>query len=405
MAPRYQNGLNLDSYNTWEFTRWLLEFATQVLGWTLYDDDGDAGWTSTVAAASDVATHASDPSILDFSGAAHTLTSSDEGRICTMLGNAGWTAGEKETIGMYRIVRVDTTTQYAYLDIKRGVHEDGLPLSKSSVSYRLWSLADGNVPGASAWAVIRSQYSHTPAEPNMDVKIDAASTNYQFPDVSIGPFGTWDSGGNAWTGSRNTSGFAPHANPERYHNVFAYGDETNNNHFVVAIRGRERNELNTYYIGQITPTAGTGTDTNPGIVGAGIAGYNGMALGAANNGTIDYSSGADGGWRWMAYNSGGNDVEIKAKAMVPTQLQGNGGNWLNRPYAWSEWSKRVYRIEILLVSQTASHFEARGFLQSMWACGRIQSLTPFGSSLEYLHVNCGIAIPWNGSKTHVQWNN
>jgi hypothetical protein len=394
---RYQNGLLIDTPCGHAFSRWLVEFATQVLGWALYDDD-DAGWTSVVDSGADLAT-TTNADELDFSGAAHTLVAGDAGRYVTMLGNAGWSAAEKEMIGVYKILWVNTTAQIAHVDIKRGIHENGLPLSKSSITYRLWHPGDGDIPGNTKFAILRTQYLHTPAEPNLDVKVESAAVNTQQPFVAIGPFGTWDNVGHAWVGSRNTTDRQPWASGSTKLRVWAFGDETDNDHFVVMVYDMINNEIIAYSLGAITPTAGTGTDTNPGIILTGNNPHNSQAWGLSAPGNIP--SGA----RWMAYNSGADDVETTGYLMGPSAMVGIGVHFFTGNRLYSQWSRNIYRIEPMLQGRTASHMEARGVPKSLWLSGLYQALTPFGASPYYLHFNGGLSIPWNGSKVHVQWNN
>jgi len=398
---RFQNGLHFGpSYakSGKQLSRWMFEFATQILGWDGYDDN-DVGWTSVQGSGVDAATHVSDPSILDFSGSAYTLTAANVGSIVTMLGNAGWSDSEKETIGMYKIIYVDAATEYAYLDIKRGVHEDGLPLGKSSVGWRIWD--DTDTPATGTWGVIRSQYLHAPAEPNMDVLITEGNGDDDNPFVAIGPFGTWDGVGNSWADSRNTTNRTPYTSGSTDRYIFAYGDETDNDHFVVGVYDRTMNRLVLYYIGAIDPTAGTLTDTNPGVIVAGSNSDDEPALGNGNDSDIDI------GGRMMAYNGGGNDVEIAPTYLiVPSVCPRDANSIFDNNLMWSSWSGSRYRIEIMLQSQTAGHMEARGVLKSLWMGGGLYSnLIPFGTTPDFfLHLNGGLSMPWNGSEVHVQWN-
>lgn len=396
---RFQNGLRLSKSAGHQFSRWMCEFATQVLGWTIHDINSVAGWTSTQSAAADAATHASNAAILDFSGAAYTLTSADTGRIVTMLGNAGWSAAEKERIGMYEIIWVDASAEHAYLDIKRGVHENGLPLNKTNVSYRIWDTLSGDLPGNGSYAVIKTPYLNTPVIPDMHVYLSAGGHDGIVPGLAIGPFEGWDSAAHAWKDSRNTgSAIRPDAGSKWSMQVWAFGDETNNDHFTVLVRDVATGNLWLYYVGAITPTAGTTIDTNPGIVWTGWSlrtypwGYN-------NQSNIDEQA------RWMAYNSGGNDVAVAGYMMGPSIILDQNVNLFDGNRLWSQWSRGVYRIEPMLQCRTAGHMETRGTPKNLWIGGHYQGLTPFGTSLEYLHVQSGYMIPWNGSKVHVQWDN
>lgn len=390
---RYQNGLYIETNPGYVFCRWLVEWATQVLGWTLHDNN-NAGWSSVAGSGADAAT-TTNANELDFSGSAYTLTSGDVGSYVTMLGNVGWSAAEKETIGIYRIIRVDAAAEIAYLDIKRGVHENGLPLSKSGVSFRIWSPST-HYPTNGTWAVLRTAYTHTPAEPNMDFHI---TSNTSYGAVVMGPFGTWNSTSHAWDDSRNTVSYNwGYGTAAR--NVWAFGDESNKDNLTVVARAANDNRASYLYLGAITPTAGTTIDTNPGVILAGYNDYVALPTWGYNaQGTFR------SGGRWMAYNSGGNDVSVTGYPMGPGIATGVGDNLYYRNREWSQWSRSIYRIEIMLQCRTASHFEVRGVPQNVWFSNFYEAATPFGTSLEYLHTKGGVSIPWNGSKVHVQWTN
>jgi hypothetical protein len=390
---RYQNGLDISTNQGYVFCRWLVEWATQVLGWTLHDNN-NAGWTSVAGSGADAET-TTNPDELSFSGSAYTLTAADVGCYVTMLGNVGWSAAEKETIGIYKIIRVDATAEIAYLDIKRGVHESGLPLSKSGVSFRIWSPST-DYPANGTWAVLRTAYLHTPAEPNMDFHI---TSNTSYGAVVMGPFGTWNSTSHAWNDSRNTVSYNWGLGTLT-RNIWAFGDETDNDHLIVAAKASD-NKVNYLYLGAITPTAGTATDTNPGVIWAGYNDYVIYPTWGQSPAQGTFRSGC----RWMAYNSGANDVSVTGYPMGPAVINTVNDHlyYVNR--AWSQWSRSIYRIEPMLQCKTAGHFETRGVPKNIWLSGFYEAATPFGASLEYLHTKGGVSIPWNGSKVHVQWAN
>jgi len=392
---RFQNGLSIDTIEGHTFSRWLVEFSTQVLGWTLYDNN-DAGWSSTYAAAADIATTLN-PDELDFSGAVYALTTADAGRYITMLGNAGWSDSEKETIGIYRVTWVDVVAQIAHMDILRGVHEDGFPLSKAAISYRLWDSTASYVPANNTWAVVRTPYLHVPAEPNMDFKITAYSSNGYLPYVSVGPFGTWNNATHAWNDARNTANRQGSADTGDI-NIWAYGEDDN---LMVCITNMAANKFIVYHLGAIDPTAGTAVDTNPGIICAGYCYFNWPAFGNETYNALT------NGCRWMAYNAGGNNVAVTGYIMSPSYTAaGSTSSVLSKVRSYSQWSKGLYRFQLMLQSRTAGHMETRGVLKNIWASAYYQGLMPFGTTPDFfLHITCGLTIPWNGSKVHVQLNN
>jgi len=229
----------------------------------------------------------------------------------------------------------------------------------------------------------------------MDFHITSNSTHGA---VVMGPFGTWNSTSHAWDDSRNTTSYTWGLTAATRH-VWAFGDETDNDHLIVVTK-RDDNDASYLYLGAITPTAGTATDTNPGIVWAGYNDYaHLLAWGYGAQGTFR------SGCRWMAYNSGANDVSVVAYPMGPSHISAVNENLYYNDRAWSQWSRSIYRIEPMLQCRTAGHFEARGVPKNIWFSGFYLPATPFGSSLEYLHTKSGVTISWNGSKVHVQWDN
>lgn len=391
----YQNGLYLTNGRATDgghlLARWLHEFMVYILGWTAVQND-DANYTAVSGSGSSGAT-TTNPDEFDLSSDAYTVTTADQDRYITIT---GFTAGNAVYNGIYRILRVDTTAEILYLDIKRGVHENGLPASLTGISFRIW---DPSLhPANSKYAVVRTAYTHTPTEPNFDFRILTNTVTHYAPKGALGPFGTWSTG--AWSDSRNTADRDFETTATHYGSyIWAWGDDT---HCVVGWRCDEYNstELQFLHLGEITPAAGTGTDTNPAV----------MWLGSSTVEAIGPGSGAQlpDTCYMMAYAGGSNNVEVAAYLLAPTNVVGAAGtdHLFMQSRSRSEWSRNLYRTDIMVQSRTASHREMRGTLQNTWFTSpKYPFVTPFGSSKEYLHLAAGIVIPWNGSKTHVQWDN
>jgi hypothetical protein len=394
----YQNGLLIKGsdayYGGYVFTRWLFEWLTQVVGWTSHDHNSSK-WTDVEASGS---------------GGTQGLTTADSARVNMASSGRSWTVadtGKYLTVtalttvvrnGVYRIADVEPSN-ILVLAIKQGVHENGFPNSES-FDWRLWNGNASNYIPDGDWAVVRGAYSHTPTEPNFDIKIMANTTYHGLPTVGIGPFGTWNNGTHAWSDARNTSQRMPGAEsaPPAYH-VWAYATD---DHAVIAywsVNPSGNKWPHFMYLGEIT-VCDTVVDTNPGVVLAGginIADstYWQKALGADHYGTI-----ADG-LLWMIDVP---TVEVAGSLQVPSILPRNDYHIYDLPYRRvSSWSRRIYRIEIAVESVVTGHMENRGILKDVWSGGRyVQRVTPFGTNKEYLNTFGGLSIPWNGSKVHVQ---
>jgi len=397
---RFQNGLYISHATNTGLTvsRWFVEFTTQILGWTLHDSN-DAGYASTIADASDISTTANSNE-LDFSTAAYSPTLADIGRYVTMLGNAGWSDSEKEKIGIYRIINVDEVTEIVYVDILRGVHEDGLPSYPGAynIHYRLWDSTATYVPAINKYAVVRTPYLHGPAEPNMDIYIQSNAAAGGHPYIAIGPFGTWNSATHVWNDTRNTTPilYATSTALTTPH-IWAVGDD---DYCVMILKNNTASEpLSLYYVGAIEPTAGTTIDTNPGVIIAGYTQIGYCSFGQPNGNTI-YE-----GARWMAYNGGTNNVSVSGGPMVPQYIVGDSNLAFSVNRTFSQWSGNIYRVEIMLRSTAIANMETRGITKGLWMCNRYTPLTSFGTDPNFfLHTNGGVAIKWNGSKAHVQWS-
>lgn len=390
----YQNGLLLTSAFATNggrvVARWIYEFVVYVLGWTAFDSS-DANFYATSGTGSAGATTANADEF-DLSGDPYTVTSADQFRYITIT---GFTAGNAVYNGIYRILWVDAASEILHLDIKRGVHEDGLPASLTGISWRIW--APGTQPAGNAWAIFETAYTGTPTEPNLHFRVVSPATAHYPGTTAIGPFGTWNATTHAWSDSRNTADKSMDSTETHYGAyVWACGDDTTFT-FGYKCSSYNQTELHFCHVGEFTPLAAT--DTNPGVLIWGSS-YNFVpAMGPG-------SPSLNNDVRFMAYNGGGNDVAIAGFIAGPCVPANGTEHLFLRNRNWSQWSRRMYRTDVLLISQTASHREVRGTLKNVWFTGpRNTWVTPFGASLEYLHLGAGMVIPWNGSKTHVQWDN
>lgn len=410
MANKFQNGLLLSTSISGRgghlFSRWLVEWLTQVVGWTLRDEDPtDSSWTDVEASGSGDGATTANADQVDMSGSSKTdWDSDDRGKYVTITGITG-TDAEVEKNGIYRILDV-LAGNVLVLDIKRGVHEDGLPNGKS-FSWRLWDGTAPYIPDPSKFAVVRAAYSHTPSEPNLDIRLLTTATGgaYSgFPSIAIGPFGTWDNGTHDWDDDRNTSQKNPVTTGastivDTY--VWAFGTD---DHAVICYWNHTNNIPNFIYLGELA-VDDTSVDTNPGVF---VYGGAGSATSTVWPNMMGYGNGGqleDAGRGMSALPD--DDTEVTYYLQVPSiaadvneHVLGSGSQRV------SSWSRYLYRIEIELECRTSGHMEHRGELKNCWMTSKAnQNLMSFGDGPApdfYLHLFGGFAVTWNGSSIHVQ---
>jgi hypothetical protein len=398
----YQNGLYLTDPTGsvpagFVLSRWLFEWLTQVVGWTAHDTQ-NSRWTDVIASGTGATAGATtaDSTKVDMSSSGRSWTSADIGKYITVT---GLTTTLRD--GVYRIKYVEPS-DIVVLDTKRGVHEDGLPNSET-FDWRLWDYTTTYTPGNEEWAVVRGAYSHTPAEPNFDVRIEADSSEAGVPNVAIGPFGTWNNSTHAWSDSRNTTQLTTDSGSEVGEYVWAYAD---GNHAIVFYGSFYSTTIllapRILYFGEVT-VPDTTADPNPGII---IQAYRGASQSDQRQLWRTFIGIDNSRSRWMS-KLPANNTEVQGFFQTPTQ-QADSGQWWelmqgsNRQY--TEWSKGIYRIDIQCECRTAGHMEQRGILKDLWCSGaNLQPAMPFGASHEFINLCGGFSMPWNGSRSHVQF--
>jgi len=401
---RFQNGLYLESpsetLGNAAVCRWLYEFATQICGWAAYDNN-DAKWTAVNGSGVSGASVVGAVDRFEVTGDAYNFVhATDAGRYLTITGMTG---ANRFRNGIYRILSV-ISSKVVVLDIKRGVHEEGIPLAQSGLTWRLWTgiVAGVTLPAASTWAVMRGAY--RVASGNFDILLTAGLAGYLEPQFTLSPYATWDAGANAWAagppGPTTQSVTFTVGYTQKISRVWAVGDQN-----VIMVSWIPTNPgygqfVHHFYLGEITPNY-PAVDPKPSIIAYGGSNNIDAVIGAGATGQTGGSLWTLGGGRMLAADQ---LTSLPVYLSIPTCLATDGTNrlagLLNR---WSARTKKFYRHEVTALSIAASNNEWRGRLIGLQACGAANvRAMPFGASLEYLHTFGGIVFPWNGSKSHVQ---
>ena len=173
MADRFQNGLLLTAITGAQggrtFQRWLVEFATQICGWTLTDQDTGTRYNNTKGTGVNANSVAGQPQQLDITRDAYNFAVGvDEGRYLTVT---GMPAGFEDRNGIYRIGEV-VSAKIVNLEIRFSVHDAGIPHPSGAMTWRLWSNDASDVPAYAGtdYAVIQGTGNQGGAY-NFDVRI------------------------------------------------------------------------------------------------------------------------------------------------------------------------------------------------------------------------------------------
>lgn len=402
----YQNGLYLADDSTYNnlyggkvFCRWLYEWLTQVVGWTAHDENV-SNWTDVEASglAGTQGVTTADAARVDMSASGRSWTAADKDKYLTVTGLSDSTLD-----GVYRIASVEAS-DIVVLDILHGVHETGLP-DGDSFDWRLWEGRSAYYPTLNDWAVVRSAYSHTPAEPSFDIKL--VSDYGYLPSVGIGPFGTWDNSAHAWSDDRNTTQKGPNSYLANDHSfqVFAYADT---NHAIICMWSQNYSVSSSarfypcfMYLGEITVPSTT-DDPNPGVVVNGGMNYFPRSYWEENVVGADAGHAIYNSALWLSKLPANNTV-VQGYLQIPDVRVGGTWNSLKQKQSlmYSQ-ARHLPRIEVGLDCRVSGHMEYRGLMQNVWTS--LQGLplnTAFGVNREYLHLLGGLSIPWNGSHSHV----
>lgn len=400
MADRFQNALLLTPASGAQcgrtFSRWLVEFATQICGWTLIDDDGGAGspndYDRTIATGATGQSVAATPQrFQDSTGT--PFASAQDGDYLTIT---GMPAGFEDRNGIYRIVTVIDDNNVD-LDIRFSVHDAGIPHPSTNLSWRLWRAAATYVPGSAGteWAVIQGTGIQQAATYNFQVRILQQTGDSHFPRFEVGPFANWNTGTNSWDSANTAVYDSWYASSVDNCRIWAAGDS---DRIVVAIRQLDNTVAwNFLYIGEFDAFYDETIDPNPVLVWHGNntssdlidlfgAGYNTGTTFATGGRMV----GADNATTVTAYASFFN-----------TGPTGNGQWRRGLKRRWNMRTRRIYRQAWIVESRTTGLQEYRGALRRCWISP--QNLVrgrPFGRNAEFLHTVGGATIPWNGSGQH-----
>ena len=398
MADRFQNGLLLAPATAVQcgrtFSRWLVEFATQICGWTLIDvNAGTGSYVATKAIGTTGASVLAQPQRLtDATGTPFATALAGDYLTIT----SGMPPGFEDRHGIYRIARVIDDNNVE-LDIYYSVHDAGIPHPATGLNWRLWRADAASVPQgvATSWAVIQGTGVQQAATYNFQARILQQTGESHFPQFEVGPFANWNPATNVWDSPATTAFEQWYTSSVDYCRVWAVGDS---DRIVVSIRMLD----NTYswsfmHLGEIDAFYDETIDPNPVVLWTGSSGSGDVdnLLGVANGGTTLLS----GGGRMI-----GADDATTVVSYANMFCTGTSGNepWVRgRQRRRSMRTRRTYRQSWVVESRTTALQEHRGKLRRCWICpDALLRAKAFGRNGEYLHIQGGVAIPWNGSGVH-----
>jgi len=400
MADRFQNGLLLRSATASQcgrtFSRWLVEFAVQICGWTLPENSAGAGsYTNDLVSGSTGVSVTGEPQqFRDLTGTPFSGVSANN--YITIFG--GMPTGFEDRHGIYRIANVIDDNNIE-LDIRHSVHDAGIPDPATSMDWKIWRANAADVPGSAGteWALLQGTGTQGGAY-NFHVQVKQQATDAHFPQFQIGPFATFSGG--VWTDGRNTTAFESWVASNLTDNsrIYACGDS---DRIIVAVRQMDNSLCwNFLYIGEMDAFYDNSVDPNP------------VMLWCGNNSTSDVTelfgrqkSGSSTFWnsgRGLAANDT-TTLSYLASYFQVSPGTGNLGWTTGTQRRWSARSSRIYRQSLIAESQTSGNMEMRGSLRGVWlGNNHLNRGTPFGRNSEFLHVVGGLIIPWNGSGVHEQ---
>jgi hypothetical protein len=399
MSDFFANGLRLTAPTASQcgqtFSRWLVEWLTQVVGWTLLDAPVGTAWSNYVSQDTTGDGVSGYPERFSIGASSYSFTSSDVGAYLTVV---GFSTRFSKRAGIYRIVRlIDSKT--VELDIKFSVHEDGIPASATGLLWKLWRPTTTYTPTSGDIAVLAGQGT-TGSPYAFHLHISVRSSNSYFPEFRMSPFASWNPTTHTWLDSKYTSALGIDdwnnslVNTDSVR-VWAAGDTDR-----VVILMRVEDDYFAWhfmYLGEINPKFAA-TDPKPCILWAGSNQGNSTA-GYDNNTLFGYglSSSAYNGGRWLAADDTTTVTGYATLAHCPSSAD---ANWIaDSRRVWNEATRNRYRQAIICESRTSGAMELRGTLRRVWLTARdAPRLIITGINGEYLHVLGGVLIPWNNSK-------
>jgi hypothetical protein len=401
MADRFVNGLKLTAPASAQcgrtFSRWLVEWLTQVCGWTVVDEVS-GNWTNVIASGAAGESVSSLPNQFDI-GSGYSFTSADIGRYLTITGFSGRFASRN---GIYYIRRIISSTAVE-LAMEESVHEDGFPPGIPGLSWRLWSSEASYVPTA-ADVIVLGGTGTTGSGYTFHLHINVRSTNSYFPEFRISPFGSWSAGSHSWSDLRYTSALGI----DNWNNslistdvcrVWAVGDS---DRAVIMIRTEDNYYAwHMIYLGEIDSFFPT-DDPKPCILWAGS--NRGQTTPAADNITLvgyGADSNINGRGLWLSYDE---LTSVTGYLAFPHSPYSSDGNWVSEEYRrFGQGSRSNFLLPLACECRTSGFMEIRGLLRRFWVTGRNHLReTPFGEYSAYLHVIGGLTFPWINTKTWYQ---
>ena len=463
--------------------RYIFEFLTQVAGWDVVDAP-DAGWTAVKSSGSDGAT---DATLTDrFISASASFVREDVGSLLTITGIA---SPNEEKNGIYEITEYVSPTT-VILNIKLGVHSDGLPTGLSGLNWRLWRTdsTTAYVPGYSQTAVVAGE-GKTGAGLNdatgtgdsfslagTTITFTDAGATFQDSDVgksmiiegattpgnngtfvitsrisatqityenasgateafagtwkirykfhlrftthstsagdpsylgtsAISPWPTWNSGTHAWDDNRHTAEWSmvisqPCDRIQSFR-IWAVCDKNCATFYWRTERGYYgwAQSWNIFQFGEME-TFYPDKDPNPVLQLQSGARYDDRYYVIGTGANWIGPRGPSGGIYMLGWDE---LTTCTGYLMFPHSPYSADYNWLSRMQRRrSMWSKKFYRMRLIVESRTSGFMELRGLLNHMTYMNQQQTfaLEPFGATHELIHLIGGIVFPWHQGK---QW--
>jgi len=400
MADRFANGLKLTAATASQcgrtFSRWLVEWLTQVCGWEVFDVVSGTGWTNILSSGSDGATSSTSN---QFVSATATFAAADLGGYLTITGFTGRFVSRN---GIYRIRKIINATTVE-LEVERSVHEDGFPDGLTGLIWRLWRPVATYVPTGTDVIVLKGRGT-TGSGYDFHLHVASRSTNSYFPELRMSPFASWNSGSHSWNDSRYTSAIGIDNASNSLINVDncrVWGAADADRSVIMFRTEDDYFAWHFLYLGEID-TFFPSSDPCPCVAWAGSNPGNATPAGDAVT-LLGYgaASNINGRGNWLSYDE---LTTIGAYLTFSHSPYSSEAHWLAEGRRrFSTPTRRNYLLDLVCESRTSGHMEFRGKLRRVWISGRDhQRETPFGANSEYLHIIGGITIPWFNTKVWYQ---
>ena len=222
-----------------------------------------------------------------------------------------------------------------------------------------------------------------------------------FPELDLGPWGTWSSSEHRWTDSRFTTLTISYDNTD-WVTVYAEADAYHFIMYSIVERGDSVWSVPQLFCVDELISFHPAQDPRPVVILNLWASQNARPRIAFGAGASDSAYTCQG----LSYNETttlGYYLNFWHSPTVP--LGGvpalvDNWTWLNKR-ARSKWSDKIWRIPIFLESRTSGHMELRGRFTHLWmCCPGNRDWFIWGTNREWLSPQFGLAMPWNGA---VNW--